>query len=238
VRPREPTALRTAQIRYNIPVGPLTADSPALRGRREERKAQNRAKLLSAARRVFAEKGLGEATARDIVRETDLATGTFYNYFDDKEDAFRALLLEFSDRARASVLAERRRPGLTFEERIEAAFRTYFSVAVEDRELFAVFRRNAGAIAMMPEEGLLQAGIDELLKDLSGWVLDGQLPALAIDLDYLATAMVGTGFQVATRLIDREPPDIDAAAEFCTRLFMGGVGELARRTPRMAAVSS
>src|SRR5438270_11204956 len=116
-------------------------DSSVLTGRREERKAHNRAKLLAAARRVFAEKGLGEATARDIVRETDLATGTFYNYFDDKEDAFRALLLEFAERARASVLAERRPPGLTFEQRIEAAFRPYFYVAVEDRELFAVLRR-------------------------------------------------------------------------------------------------
>ena len=54
-------------------------------GKREERKAANRAKLLAAARKVFAEKGLGAATARDIVRETDLATGTFYNYFDSKE---------------------------------------------------------------------------------------------------------------------------------------------------------
>jgi AcrR family transcriptional regulator len=58
----------------------------AAAGRREERKAENRAKLLAAARKVFAEKGLGAATARDIVRETDLATGTFYNYFRDKEN--------------------------------------------------------------------------------------------------------------------------------------------------------
>src|SRR5438445_10576968 len=130
------------------------AESSVLTGRREERKANNRAKLLAGARRVFAEKGLGEATARDIVRETDLATGTFYNYFDDKEDAFRALLGELADKARAAVRAHRREPGRTLEERIEGAYRAYFELAVEDRELFAVFRRNAGVIAMMPEEGL------------------------------------------------------------------------------------
>src|ERR687883_411475 len=66
-------------------------------GRREERKAENRAKLLAAARKVFAEKGVGAATARDIVRETDLATGTFYNYFDDKDDLFRALIRELRE---------------------------------------------------------------------------------------------------------------------------------------------
>jgi hypothetical protein len=75
-------------------------------------------------------------------------------------------------------------------------------------------------------------------EDEAFWVLDGELPGLAIDLDYLATAMVGTGFQVATRLIDRDPPDIDSAAHFCTRLFMGGVSELARPALASARVSS
>jgi len=201
------------------------ADSSVLTGRREERKAHNRAKLLAAARRVFSEKGLGEATARDIVRGTDLATGTFYNYFDDKEDAFRALLGELSDRARRAVRAQRRREGTSLEERVYGAYRAYFDFAVEDRELFAVFRRNAGVIAMMPEEGLFETGIEELFDDLAQWARAGDLPD--VDLDYLATAMVGTGFQLATHLVDRDPPDPEAAAQFCTRLILGGIGALA-----------
>src|SRR3954462_12565277 len=95
-------------------------------GRREERKAQNRAKLLMAARKVFAEKGLGAATARDIVRETDLASGTFYNYFDSKEAVFTALIEELAEKARDRVRAQRREPGRTVEERVEAAYRAYF----------------------------------------------------------------------------------------------------------------
>src|SRR3954463_14550292 len=99
-------------------------------GRREERKAQNRAKLLDAARKVFAEKGLGGATARDIVRETDLASGTFYNYFRDKEDAFRALLEEIAEPSRALVRAPRREPGMSVEQRVANAYRAYFEWAV------------------------------------------------------------------------------------------------------------
>ena len=219
-------------------VGRLRDDSPALAGRREERKANNRAKLLAAARRVFAEKGLGEATARDIVRGTDLATGTFYNYFTDKEDAFRALLEELSEKARRVARTQRRQPGRTLEERIEGAYRSYFQIAVEDRELFAVFRRNAGAIAMMPDEALFEAGIEELFEDLVDWKAEGDLPLAAIDLDYLATSIVGAGFQVATRLMDSQPPDVDAAAHFCTRLFMGGISELAAGRRVAAAVSA
>src|SRR3954447_10853564 len=101
-------------------------------GRREERKAQNRTKLLEAARKVFAEKGLGEATARDIVRETDLASGTFYNYFRDKEAASRALLEQMAERSRALVRARRREPGASVEERVANAYRAYFEWAVEE----------------------------------------------------------------------------------------------------------
>jgi AcrR family transcriptional regulator len=193
-------------------------------GRREERKARNRAKLLEAARKVFAEKGLGEATARDIVRETDLASGTFYNYFRDKEDAFRALLEEMAERSRALVRAQRQVPGASVEERVANAYRAYFEWAVEESELFLVFRRNAGAIALMPDSGIFEMGIVELFEDLRDWSEAGDLPDL--DLDYLATATVAIGFQVATHLIDRDPPDVDGATRFCTKMFMGGVRAL------------
>jgi AcrR family transcriptional regulator len=197
-------------------------------GRRAERKAANRAKLLDAARRVFAEKGLGEATARDIVRETDLASGTFYNYFTDKEDAFRALLEQMAERSRAIVRAQRREPGTTVEERVAGAYRAYFAWAVEEAELFQVFRRNAGAIALMPDSGIFEMGIIELFEDLRDWEEAGDLPR--IDLEYLATATVAMGFQIATHLVDRDPPDVEGATRFCTRMFMGGVRALADET--------
>src|SRR3954465_6039512 len=95
-------------------------------GRREERKAQNRQKLLEAARKVFAEKGYGEATARDIVRETDLASGTFYNYFADKQDALMALLDEMGEKGRALVREQRQDTTLSLEERVANAYRAYF----------------------------------------------------------------------------------------------------------------
>src|SRR3954447_26868959 len=192
--------------------------------RREARKAQNRAKLLEAARKVFAEKGLGEATARDIVRETDLASGTFYNYFRDKEDAFRGVMAEMAERSRAIVRAQRREPGRTMEERVAGAYRAYFAWAMEERELFQVFRRNAGAIALMPESGIFEMGIIELFEDLRDWTEAGDLPEL--DLEYLATATVAIGFQVATHMIDRDPADVEGATRFCTRMFMGGVRAL------------
>src|SRR3954470_24488259 len=139
----------------------VKADAP---GRREELKAQNRAKLLAAGRKVFAEKGVGAATARDIVRETDLATGTFYNYFDSKEEVFTALVDELATKARAAVRAQRREPGRTVEQRVEAAYRAYFELVIGERELFQVFRRNAGAITMMADRDWFTESERELFE--------------------------------------------------------------------------
>jgi AcrR family transcriptional regulator len=206
---------------------PVTTTTPgeAGGGRREERKAQNRSKLLLAARQVFAEKGYGEATARDIVRRTDLASGTFYNYFEDKQDAFMALLDEMGEKGRALVRAQRKEPGRTLEERVANAYRAYFEWAVEEHDLFEMFRRNAGVIALLPDREPFELGISELIEDLTEWAAAGDLPAA--EFDYLATAGVGIGFQVATHLVDKEPPDIEVATRFCTRMFMGGVRALA-----------
>jgi AcrR family transcriptional regulator len=193
-------------------------------GRREERKAQNRAKLLLAARKVFAEKGYGEATARDIVRETDLATGTFYNYFEDKQDAFMALLDEMSEKGRALARAQRQDPASSLEERIAGAYRAYFEWAVQENDLFDVFRRNASVIALLPDREPFELGISELLEDLTAWAEAGDIPPG--DFEYLAVAGVGMGFQIATHLVEGDPPDVEGATRFCTRMFMGGLRAL------------
>jgi AcrR family transcriptional regulator len=194
-------------------------------GRREERKAQNRAKLLAAARQVFAEKGFGEATARDIVRATDLATGTFYNYFRDKEELFRALLDEFQQRVSDATLPPRRDGSLTLEQRIEQGALAFFQVVAEDAELFGVLRRNAGAIAILPTEAMFPEGMAELDEDLDQWSLEGDLPG--IDLDYLSAAIAGAAFQIANRMVEREPPDPEEAARFTARAVLGVIQSVA-----------
>jgi len=199
--------------------------SLAQAGRREERKAQNKAKLLAAARRVFAEKGVGEATARDIVRETDLATGTFYNYFRDKDEVFNSLLAEFEHKVREATMPIRRDTSLPFEVRLERGARAFFQVVIEDEELFSVLRRNAGAIAMMPSERLFGKGMEEFREDLQMWESDGDLMP-GVDGDYLRALVAGTAMQMANKLLERDPPDPDEAARFMRTSILGAIGAL------------
>lgn len=62
---------------------------------REEKKNNKKEKIVSAACRVFKSKGYHSTTISDIVKETDLARGTFYLYFKSKEEIFDSLLTTF-----------------------------------------------------------------------------------------------------------------------------------------------
>ena len=66
-----------------------------------------RARVLDAARRVFAAKGVEGANIREIAREAGYTAGALYSYFDSKEAIYAALLAESLDRLNAEVQAAR-----------------------------------------------------------------------------------------------------------------------------------
>ena len=55
-------------------------------GRRERKKLQSRKTILAAAVSEFSKRGYRETSVADIMSAADLGIGTFYNYFDSKED--------------------------------------------------------------------------------------------------------------------------------------------------------
>ena len=199
--------------------------APRAAGKREQTKAANRAAILTAARQVFAELGYGAASVRDVVRRTDLATGTFYNYFPDKESVLRALIDEAA--GEINVKTHRARAASqTLEEFVASGFRAYFEHLAADRELFELMRRNAGTIRAMFDEPAIGQGTEQIAEDLRAGVAGGLLPEL--DAEYMARAMVGAGFEVAVLMLDRDPVDVEGAVGFVTELFLGGIERMRR----------
>lgn len=192
--------------------------------KRERTKQANRAAILDAARDVFAELGYGAATVRDVIRRTDLAAGTFYNYFPDKESVLRALVDEIATEATARTTSARRR-STTLREFVEQGFRAYFGLLVDDPDTFRVMRRNAGTIRSMFDEPAVGAGTEQLEADLRAAIRAGIVPDH--DARLMAAAMVGAGFEIAVRMLESEPPDVEAAVAFATDLFVGGLARSA-----------
>jgi AcrR family transcriptional regulator len=192
-------------------------------GKRARTKAHNRAAILAAAREVFAELGYDAAGVRDVIRRTDLASGTFYNYFPDKEAVFRALLDESSQEVRQR-LRKVRAGARTLEAFVGDAYRAWFEFLVEDRLMFELMQRNAGTIRALFGDPILGAGVEELLEDLTAAIARGDIPPL--DADYMAGAMAGAALELGVRMAEREPADVEGAARFATELFLGGIARI------------
>ncbi len=195
-------------------------------GRRDDTKAANRAAILAAGREVFAEHGYDAIGVRDIVRRTELASGTFYNYFPGKAGVFRAIVEETGGEARRRV-REARRSASGPEAFVEAGFRAFFEFIAADPATFAFLRRNLGTIRERFGDAVLPAGLGELEADLREAIGRGDLPP--VDIGYLAHAMLAVGLELGQELARRTPPDVEGATRFATALFAGGVERLARR---------
>lgn len=70
---------------------------------RTERGRRTVRKLLQAASQEFGERGYHEAAITGITARAGVALGTFYTYFESKEELFRALVRDMSDAVRAHV---------------------------------------------------------------------------------------------------------------------------------------
>jgi len=190
-------------------------------GKRERSKAANRKAILEAARAVFARIGYDVTTVRDIIRETDLAAGTFYNYFKSKEEVFEALARDSVIRFRP-VLQAVRESADTFEDYIHGAFNAYFEFLLdENRQALATEAPHIALIGVRVDTPEMQTIFEEIRSDLELVVLRGEAPH--VDTEYLTAAAVGIAREIGDRMLQRKPVDVKGATAFATAMILAGV---------------
>ena len=96
--------------------------------KRQQNKANNRSLIINAGIKVFLEKGISNATVRDIIRKTSLASGTFYNYFKSKEEVLIAALDESAIEI-GQELRSQRKDAKNLEEFIYSQINPFFEFA-------------------------------------------------------------------------------------------------------------
>ena len=85
--------------------------------RRERLRQEREERILEAAAAVFARKGFHQATIREIAEHADVADGTIYNYYSDKQDLLVAITRQVIANSTFDALAE-------FEPKDDEAFLT------------------------------------------------------------------------------------------------------------------
>jgi AcrR family transcriptional regulator len=118
------------------------------------RGARTRDRLLVAARQVFEEHGFHDARVTDISKAANVAHGTFYTYFDSKEDVFREVL----KRMQVDMHALRSTPpaGLTPAERIAHA----------NRGFYEAYRRNLRMMAVLEQVASFENDLRDLRREM------------------------------------------------------------------------
>nr|WP_230330111.1 TetR/AcrR family transcriptional regulator [Nocardia aurantiaca] len=151
---------------------------PTRRGQR------TRSALIDAAREVFERDGYLDAKIADISKTAGMASGSFYTYFDSKEEIFAALVEQVSEEMLHPHVRER--SGITDTRAlIEAANRDYLLSYKRNARLMALFeqvahidenfrrlrvergkafaQRNARMIRELQESGQASADLDPMI---------------------------------------------------------------------------
>lgn len=104
---------------------------------RTARGEKTRRAILDAAAEEFAESGFHVGSVSNITRRAGVALGSFYTYFDSKDEVFRALVSDMSDQVRQYVaphmLADN--PAL---EKERLALKAFLDFASEHREIYRI----------------------------------------------------------------------------------------------------
>ena len=66
--------------------------------RREREKLRQRQEILDAALELFSEKGYHNVSMHEIAEKAEFAIGTLYNFFKNKEDLYKTLIIEQANR--------------------------------------------------------------------------------------------------------------------------------------------
>ncbi|HBK53765.1 MAG TPA: TetR/AcrR family transcriptional regulator, partial [Syntrophomonas wolfei] len=69
----------------------------------EKQNKERRQRIIQCSLDLFIEKGYYNTSIRDIIALSGVGTGTFYNYFVDKEDILKNLLEDFAKQIISSI---------------------------------------------------------------------------------------------------------------------------------------
>lgn len=192
-----------------------------------ERKQQ----ILGAAKNLFARRGFFDTQISDIIKEAGIARGTFYQYFESKEDIFKKLMdiflndfkeVIFKNVSDDAALSYRQ----IFTKKIRFAFQHFAS----DREMCSIVFRKAVGLPAGLDMGIRR--LEKLGRDLTRSLLQTAMQngvlMKNLDLDIAANMVAGAFSRTAYDLFSVEETEsyagsLDHLSENFVNTFIDGL---------------
>jgi AcrR family transcriptional regulator len=191
-----------------------------------QKKDAKRTAMMQTAVRVFAEKGYHAATIRDIVTAADVAIGTFYFYFPDKESLFVHLYEETADFL-LQTLRQAINSRAELSQQIVAGIQAYVNIALYEPAVIHLLL--VGGVGAVPSLTAQRAEFREGLTTIWQRPLDS-----AMDQDVIgqqngrraAAAIAGAIDEVLLNLLSLPDPEreAEAAVRDLSQFVLGAVG--------------
>jgi AcrR family transcriptional regulator len=188
--------MRTRSRRSEGPQPPqLPGERPGqVGGKRDQNRRARTQGLLDAAQRLFLERGIENVSIDDITREANVAKGSFYRYFQDKEDLVVAALAPARTRViGAFERAERKLLEATGPDRVRRAY-------------MRLGRELAAALMSEPEITRLY------LQESRAPAVHARVPVRELERDIAAAALRLSELAFSHGLLRRVPPQVSTLA--------------------------
>ena len=185
-----------------------------------------RERLIEAAKKVFSEKGFFESHISHIIEEAGTARGTFYIYFESKEEIFKEIL-----KGIVEELKRRIKPVNVKEDPIDQIVRNIERIldfAVEERELSKIilFRSYDTSFSIIVDEFFKE--VTEMVKtSLEKGILMGYLKP--VNTEIIAQAMVGAVKEIMKNAIEKGNIDTYMVAKELVEFALGGLWDVKGR---------
>ncbi len=196
-----------------------------------QKKDSKRTSMMQAAVQVFAEKGYHAATVRDIVEIADVAVGTFYFYFPDKETLFTHLYDETADFL-VQTLQQASVSRSLWPQQVQAIIQAYVNLAIFEPAIIQLLLiGGSGTPALATRRQRFRHQLTQLWqRPLTEALTNEQLPDQ--DSRLTAEAIVGAVDEVILKLLNLPEPELaaDGTVLNLTRFVLRATGPFREKT--------
>ena len=167
---------------------------------------------------LFSKRGLEKTTVADIVKKSEIARGTFYNYFTDTQSLFDCLIDELNQKVK-SAIQQTRRESKNVYDYLYGTFKSYFDL-IGTKEMIQFHILNQAQIRQSSyQSDIIKTIVKNLNRDLKS---DLKIKAFTEKYEFLLLSFMLVG----------SPPELflathtsninfssDQLATFLTKLF-------------------